>query len=337
MGRNGAGHSDDAPDRVSRSDGERQDEKDQTLSEKDQTLSEKDQTLSDRDQQASDDDQDAADAERQHGGGWAGYAESSAIRAGTTRDRLDVGRDRGGTSDERDRAARERDMSAERRDRDADAADVRALEIDGADGLPGARAMRLRDLRARAEEGRLRARRDRERAAHDRQRAAHDRQQAAHDREHARRELQAAGTDELTGARRRGVGLAELQREIDRAKRTGHGLVAAYVDVDGLKTVNDTDGHGAGDEVLRAVVKALRTHMRAYDLLVRLGGDEFLCVLPDIGVDEARRRFGALSSDLSDGPTERSVSVGFAVLRDGDFPHELVERADRDLLAARSV
>jgi len=177
----------------------------------------------------------------------------------------------------------------------------------------------------------------RRRAALDRERAARDRELAARDRKLAEQALEQAGTDELTGARRRGVGLEELEREIERARRTRESLVAAYVDVDGLKRVNDKHGHAAGDELLRDVVRALKERMRSYDLLVRLGGDEFLCVLLGLSVEEAQERFSTLNAELPPGPTVRSASFGFRALRDGESAQELIDRADRELLAARAA
>ena len=111
--------------------------------------------------------------------------------------------------------------------------------------------------------------------------------------------------------------------------------MAAYVDVDGLKAVNDKHGHHAGDQLLQDVSRGLRRHMRSYDLLMRLGGDEFLCVLPGVTVDEARRRLECLGAELCAAPGARSISVGLAELRDGDGPRELIERADQDLLSGR--
>ncbi len=75
--------------------------------------------------------------------------------------------------------------------------------------------------------------------------------------------------------------------------------------------------------------------MRSYDLLIRMGGDEFLCVLPKIGPDEARARFGDLSEELN-GSAGTSVSIGFGELLDDDTPELLVGRADDDLLASRA-
>jgi diguanylate cyclase (GGDEF)-like protein len=290
-----------------------------THSDSDQTQSDRDQTLSDLDQQASDDDQEASDLDRDHGADpTASREQATAVRAGTTRERREVGHLRYETAGQRDQEGEERDKVAAQRDRDADIADQRASELDS-DPL-GARE---------------RAGLARERAARDRKQAASDRELAAHDREEAREDRERAGTDELTGARRRGVGLEEFKREIDRARRTGENLVAAYVDVDGLKQVNDTHGHAAGDELLRQVVHGLRRHMRSYDLVVRLGGDEFLCVLPGVSLDEARRRFDAVNSELPGSPSATSVSIGLTELRDGEESEELIGRADRELIAGR--
>ncbi|MCA1681550.1 MAG: diguanylate cyclase, partial [Actinobacteria bacterium] len=88
--------------------------------------------------------------------------------------------------------------------------------------------------------------------------AARERAEAAHDRE-------LAATDPLTETRARGPGLADLTREIDRARRTTGSLVLAFVDVDDLKQVNDTEGHLAGDRLLAAVARALRDGLRSYD------------------------------------------------------------------------
>ena len=246
-----------------------------------------------------------------------------------------MGEARHATASLRDQAAAERDAVAAQRDRDAEIDDRLAVEL-GA-GLSGDQQLRGQELRARALEGRRRAALDRERAARDRELAARDRDLAARDRRLAEQALEQAGTDELTGARRRGVGLEELGREIERARRTGESLVAAYVDVDGLKRVNDQHGHAAGDELLRDVVTTLRDRMRSYDLLVRLGGDEFLCVLLGLSVEEAQERFGALNAELPPGPTVRSASFGFSALLNGEGAQELIDRADRELLAARAA
>ena len=74
--------------------------------------------------------------------------------------------------------------------------------------------------------------------------------------------------------------MRSVVHEIARANRSAEPLTLAFVDVDGLKTVNDTQGHAVGDTLLRNVVTARRSGLRETDLIVRYGGDECLCVLP---------------------------------------------------------
>jgi diguanylate cyclase (GGDEF)-like protein len=141
--------------------------------------------------------------------------------------------------------------------------------------------------------------------------------------------------DELTGALRRGAGMAALQREIDRSRRIpGKGLVVIFIDVDGLKAVNDRDGHAAGDERLRETVAALRERLRSYDLVIRYGGDEFLCVLTDSATAEAERTAASLCEHVMR-RTGGGISVGIAELAAGDSVDALVARADAALYAGR--
>ncbi|HEY8837825.1 MAG TPA: GGDEF domain-containing protein, partial [Dehalococcoidia bacterium] len=163
----------------------------------------------------------------------------------------------------------------------------------------------------------------------------HDRQIAAEDRAQAARDREDSGTDELTGTSRRGAGLAAIAREINRAARDNGEVVAAYVDVDGLKTTNDTMGHTAGDTLLVAVANSLRACLRSYDVITRVGGDEFVCVLPGISVENARRRFEAVSEMLAAVLTGASITVGFARLQEGDSTDGLIQRADDEVSRAR--
>jgi diguanylate cyclase (GGDEF)-like protein len=190
-------------------------------------------------------------------------------------------------------------------------------------------------VRKTSRASRIRAKGDRARAARDREQATRDRELAARDREQAASDREYASTDELTGARRRGVGLEDLDNEMNRAWRQGDSLRVAYVDVDGLKSVNDTQGHAAGDALLLSVADGIRRQMRPYDLLVRLGSDEFVCAVPNITLDKLRERFDQLDAELRDSGG-CSVSVGFSELREGDSSGELIKRADSDVLAGRS-
>jgi diguanylate cyclase (GGDEF)-like protein len=129
--------------------------------------------------------------------------------------------------------------------------------------------------------------------------------------------------------------MEQLRREVDRARRTHGNLVVAFVDVDGLKRVNDTEGHLAGDSLLVAVAGSLTRCLRSYDLIMRFGGDEFVCAMPDVDVSDVRQRFIEVSNVLAAGPTGASITVGFAELDADDLPESLIRRADADLLAHR--
>jgi diguanylate cyclase (GGDEF)-like protein len=141
--------------------------------------------------------------------------------------------------------------------------------------------------------------------------------------------------DDLTGLYRRNEGFAELAREMARAKRTVTPLVAAFVDVDGLKAINDSRGHAAGDAMLVAVARSLQFELRNYDVIFRYGGDEIVCALPGIDRAEAARRFVAVRAALIADPAHGSISVGLAQMRREDSAHDLVARADKDLYIRR--
>jgi diguanylate cyclase (GGDEF)-like protein len=106
--------------------------------------------------------------------------------------------------------------------------------------------------------------------------------------------------------------------------------------VDGLKRVNDSQGHLAGDSLLIAVADSLRGCLRSYDLIMRFGGDEFVCALPNVDVRGVRRRFAEVSATLATGSARASITVGFAELGVEDSAEDLIRRADADLLAHRA-
>jgi diguanylate cyclase (GGDEF)-like protein len=152
---------------------------------------------------------------------------------------------------------------------------------------------------------------------------------------YTRKLAEVAATDDLTGALRRSAGLAALQREIDRSRRVGgKGIAVIFLDVDGLKHVNDTDGHAAGDRILIEVVAAIRKRVRSYDLVVRYGGDEFLCALVDVAPDDAERTLADIR-DQYNATTGHSVSVGMTTVRDADTAESVVARADAALYTER--
>mgnify|MGYP001487091484 CR=1 FL=1 len=142
-------------------------------------------------------------------------------------------------------------------------------------------------------------------------------------------------TDELTGALRRGAGRTALERELARVLRGPEPrLVVAFVDVDSLKKVNDSRGHAAGDELIYRVARALKGRLRSYDLLIRWGGDEFLCGLADVDVAIAERALEAVRDQLAR-DAGQTFSYGLATVRPGDTVEDLVARADAALYKAR--
>ena len=212
------------------------------------------------------------------------------------------------TADDRDRAAALRDRGAEARDALARLHD----EQSGADASPADIILRAERDRARAAADRVKAANDRARAAADREDAARERAEALQHRSDSADDLRRATTDELTGARTRTFGLDEVSRELERAHRTGGTLVLAFIDVDGLKQVNDSQGHLAGDVLLRLVGETIRANVRPYDLIVRYGGDELVCAMPNLSALEARTRFQKIAAALTAVSPDHSITFGLA-------------------------
>ena len=234
--------------------------------------------------------------------------------------------DRDRRASERDRMSDARDMAAQIRDEEAASRDSHA---------------QVRDDRA----GRIDVD-----AAADRSSAAADRRAARGDRIHARGDRVAARTDralsagervelvidDVTGAYTRAAGVEELRRELVKAERTQRSFVLAFLDIDGLKAVNDSAGHAAGDSLLREVVDCVRHVVREYDILVRYGGDEFLCGLPDMDIAEVADRLNRAEADLHE-RAHASVSIGLVEREPGEGLTALVARADAAMYASRGV
>jgi diguanylate cyclase (GGDEF)-like protein len=148
-----------------------------------------------------------------------------------------------------------------------------------------------------------------------------------------------AGQDELTGLARRWRFDEEIERHVAVARRYGTPGALVLIDVDGLKSVNDTLGHQAGDDVLRHVAGSIRTQLRATDIAARIGGDEFAVILPETGTHEAQavaQRFVASLHDTSvDGTLRTSVSAGVASIEGLLSPADVMKRADIALYRAK--
>jgi len=153
----------------------------------------------------------------------------------------------------------------------------------------------------------------------------------------------AATTDTLTGLANRRAVLARLDDEFARAKRTGSTMGVIMMDVDHFKRVNDSLGHAAGDTVLRELAQRLVGALREYDVIGRVGGEEFLVVASDIQ-DEGLAELGErLRCAVAAGPVEHksvpipvTISAGSALAREGDTPDSLIARADDALYKAKA-
>ena len=116
-------------------------------------------------------------------------------------------------------------------------------------------------------------------------------------------------------------------------------LALAMVDIDHFKAVNDTHGHAAGDDVLCDLAQLLKRFIRSSDLAARLGGEEFVVVMPDTGVGGAEaitRRLRRGVAESTGGKAPIAVSIGVAELQGpNDTPERLLRRADEALYAAK--
>ncbi len=149
--------------------------------------------------------------------------------------------------------------------------------------------------------------------------------------------------DPLTGLSNRTTMQSELTAEYERAVRTGAPCCVALSDIDHFKKVNDTYGHGVGDEVLAAVAGRFLSRMRPYDLIYRYGGEEFLMCLPNADPKTAANVLERLRDTLASKPIPlndgRDLAVtssfGFAQIR-ADIPlKEAIEQADQALYRAK--
>ena len=151
--------------------------------------------------------------------------------------------------------------------------------------------------------------------------------------------FQMAVTDQLTGLYNRHYMNEELRRMTAHATRHNGSFAIISLDVDGLKVVNDTRGHQAGDDLLRAVADALRAVLRIEDVAVRVGGDEFVVLVPDADraaavsvVHRIKQRTAALGEHGT-----APVSAGIAVWRRGTDPDVTLNEADEELYRAKAA
>ncbi len=150
---------------------------------------------------------------------------------------------------------------------------------------------------------------------------------------------QRASQDELTGLARRWRFDEELERQVARATRYDTQATLLLIDVDGLKQINDTLGHQAGDRTLQHVAEAIRDNIRLTDMAARIGGDEFAIILLEADGGDASaaaaRIIAAAAAPPADGLAATSVSAGSAPISGSREPAEIMRRADLALYSAK--
>jgi diguanylate cyclase (GGDEF)-like protein len=152
-----------------------------------------------------------------------------------------------------------------------------------------------------------------------------------------------ASTDELTGLANRRALMAFVNDAVERAHRDAMALAVLMIDIDHFKRINDSHGHAVGDQVLRHASRVLASGLRERDRLGRVGGEEFVSVLPGATLAQARqvaeRMRNAIEAARLIGPSGEvrfTVSIGVAGARTAESADALLERADAALYAAKN-
>lgn len=143
-----------------------------------------------------------------------------------------------------------------------------------------------------------------------------------------------AALDPLTGLCNRRSGEQRLKEEIARAQRHGRALTVLIIDMNGLKSLNDKYGHAAGDEAIKTLAGQLSRAIRGSDLAARIGGDEFMLLLPECKPEEVHHvlgRLNALKIEVGGQVEEFSIAAGWTDYVPGELPEDLLKRADAAL------
>lgn len=146
-------------------------------------------------------------------------------------------------------------------------------------------------------------------------------------------------TDQLTGVYNRRKFDNSLEEEVQRARRYSEELALIMIDMDHFKDVNDTYGHQVGDDVLIVTAKLISEHVRNVDIVGRYGGEEFVVICPNIGLEQAVVVAEKLRAEIQkhefDAVGTKTISLGVAEFTEGDTPDDLVKKADTALYKAK--
>lgn len=129
-----------------------------------------------------------------------------------------------------------------------------------------------------------------------------------------------AVTDELTGVANRREAFSQLEKQIEVAERNGRSLTVAFIDLDGLKIINDNQGHDAGDRFIKTFTGVLNAHIRKYDVVARIGGDEFLIIFSECTLKRAKDIVERIKEEvvLKQGEFKYDFSFGFSEYNAGN-------------------
>lgn len=146
--------------------------------------------------------------------------------------------------------------------------------------------------------------------------------------------------DTLTGLSNRRVMEGRLASEAARSERYGHPLTVISFDLDKFKQINDTHGHAAGDQVLKEFARRLNSSIRKSDIAARMGGDEFLVLLPECTTNQVEMLLARLRPmETEHAGTKISIcfSAGWVGYEQGETTEQFLERADRVLYAEKRL
>ncbi len=157
--------------------------------------------------------------------------------------------------------------------------------------------------------------------------------------------VEMATRDSLTGLLNRRETLRRIGQEHSRASRLSEPLTVVMIDIDRFKEINDSNGHAAGDDVLRQLSRKIREVVRDYDIVCRYGGEEFLVVTPEADVkisravaERLRCAVEEMAITVGDGSAIRfTISAGIAQWEEGESIEQLIARADAALYRAKAA
>ena len=152
--------------------------------------------------------------------------------------------------------------------------------------------------------------------------------------------LKMAMLDPLTGLHNRRYAQERLTTEMARAQRLRTSLTVLMMDIDDLKQINDRHGHQAGDLALKIFGERLSKAIRGSDLAVRIGGDEFVVLLPECDLNQVQIVLGrlvGLEVQVESGKLAFRFSAGWTDYQDGETPEQLLERADQALYSEKQT